>query len=168
MFVVFDVDMEAAALQTSPQALRQAREAARQQAFDAVTVQLKAWGERQGVTVDTAVYTRDRKIDLAGRRYSHMLVEKVSQAAIEEAPDGQRVGTRKWAATAYDTSKPATRTPVKLRSASFLSDGSACFEPPAQPALADCRAAYLALLSQHLRWIDASWGEVAPAADAGR
>jgi hypothetical protein len=166
VFVLFDVEMEAAALGNSPPAVRQAREAARQQAFDAITARLKAWGERNGVTLETAVFSSRSKINLGGRSFNHLLVEKISQAALEDGgADGTRVSTRKWTAAAYDTSIPGAKAPAKLGSDSFLSDGSACFESDA-PALADCRSAYLRLLSQHLRWIDAGWGEVDAAAAA--
>ncbi|MEY4750690.1 MAG: hypothetical protein RIQ60_2904 [Pseudomonadota bacterium] len=166
VFVLFDIEMEASALGNSPAAVRQARDTARQHAYDAITARLKEWGARQGVLLDAALFSKGKKVDVGGRRYTHLLVEKISQAALENGADGLPfISTRKWVATAYDTSDPGAKKPAKLGSDSFMSDGSACFETEA-PTQAGCRSDYLHLLSTHLRWIDASWGEVDAAAAA--
>jgi hypothetical protein len=164
IFMVFDIDMEVSAQQASPADLRQARELARRQAYDSITAKLKAWAERNGVSIDTAVFSGNRKVDMAGRKFSHLVVEKITQAAIETTPQGPRINTRKWVASAYDTSRPGAKAPAKLGTEDFISDAGTCFETPAQPVDDDCRADYLRRLTRHLQWIDARWGEIEPAA----
>jgi hypothetical protein len=97
---------------------------------------------------------------------SHLLVEKITQAAIDgkSTDGGPRIDTRKWKASAYDTSNAAAKAPKMLGSEDFISDGPDCFAAPANKAADDeCRADYLRRLTLHLRWIDLSWGEVEPA-----
>ncbi len=166
ILVVFDVDMEMAAEKSAPEAVRQARDVARRQAYDAISARLKTWGQREGVGIDTALFTQGRKLDMAGRKLTHLVVEKITQAAIENSSNpaaGPRIDTRKWKATAYDTSDRTAKSPRTLGGESFISDGPACFVPPAKAADEACRADYLRLLTSHLRWIDVSWGEVQPA-----
>jgi hypothetical protein len=164
ILIVFDVDMEVSSEQGAPDGLRQARDTARRQAYDAITAQLKSWAQREGVTIDTALFAQGKKLDMGGREFSHLVVEKITQAAIDNsnAGDGPRIDTRKWKATAYDTSNKLVKAPKKLGSEDFISDGPGCFAAPAKAADDDCRADYLRRLTSHLRWIDLSWGEVAP------
>ncbi|MBK6851761.1 MAG: hypothetical protein IPG93_09145 [Burkholderiales bacterium] len=165
ILVVFDVDMEVAAEKTAPEVVRQARDAARRQAFDAITARLKAWGQHEGVSIDTALFAQGKKLDMAGRKLTHLVVEKITQAAIDNShpASGPQIDTRKWKATAYDTSNRAAKAPRSLGGEDFISDGPSCFAPPTKAADDDCRADYLRLLTSHLRWIDVSWGEVLPA-----
>jgi hypothetical protein len=161
ILVVFDIDMEVSADQAAPEAARKVRDQARRQAYGAITTHLKAWGQREGVAIDTAVFAQGKKLDMTGRSVSHLVVEKITQAAIDNnTAGGPRVDTRTWKATAYDTSKRSVRQPATLGSEDFISDGPACFVPPAQAADDDCRADYLRRLTAHLRWIDLRWGEV--------
>jgi hypothetical protein len=163
ILVLFDIDMEVAAEMPAPEKVRQARDVARRQAYDAITARLEAWAARQGVGLDTALFSKGHKVDMAGRNVSYLVVEKISKSAIETTPDGPRINTRTWTATVYDTSNTAAKAPKKLGSEDFISDAAACFVPPARAIDDDCRAGYLQRLTTHLRWIDASWGEVEPA-----
>lgn len=164
ILVVFDIDMEVSTEQAAPEVTRQARDAARREAFEAIGARLKAWGLHEGVGIDTALFSQGRKIDMADRKPSHLLVEKITQAAVDNnAPGGPRIDTRKWKATAYDTSNPSVKQPRTLGTEEFISDGPACFTSPPQAADDDCRADYLRRLTSHLRWIDLRWSQVAPA-----
>jgi hypothetical protein len=161
ILVVFDIDMEVQAEQAMPPDARHTRDQARRQAYDAITARLKAWGQREGVAIDTALFAQGKKLDMLGRNVSHLLVEKLTQVAIDSnAAGGPRIDTRQWKATAYDTSKRAAKLPATLATEDFISDGPACFVPPDRAADDDCRADYLRRLTTHLRWIDLRWGEV--------
>jgi hypothetical protein len=164
IFMLFDIDMEVSAQQAGPAEVRQARELARRQSYDSITTHLKAWAERNGVSIDTALFSANRKVDMGGRRFSHLVVEKITQAAIETTAEGPTINTRKWSATAYDTSHPTPKGPAKLGTEDFISDASACFESPLKPTDEECRADYLRRLTRHLQWIDTRWGDIEPAA----
>ncbi|MEY8688662.1 MAG: hypothetical protein AB9M53_02115 [Leptothrix sp. (in: b-proteobacteria)] len=166
VFIVFDIDMEVTSTAADPQAA--ALDAQRGRAYDDLTRQLQAWGAAQGVGVETGVYARNRKIDLRGRSYDYLIVEKITQQAQSDTPTGLRVSDRKWSVTALDVRAPHAKTPKKLGAAEYVSDGVACFGRAAQAAEpaaerdqeAACQQAHLAILSQHLQWIRPEWPAV--------
>ena len=159
LFVLLDVAMETSALveaKLPPDALLQ-------RAFDGLGPRLKAWGARQGVQVELALFAERKKIDLAGRRHDYLLVEKIVQEARADTPKGARFSDRKWSAQAFDLRDDAAKAPRKLGSEDYVSDGLACFDSAAAPADRACQDAYMQRLSTHLRWIDPSWSPI----DAG-
>jgi hypothetical protein len=161
LYIVFDVVMER---ESRPEG-QAMKDDPLQQAFEDLAPRLKAWGRQNGVEVETALFADKKKIDLAGRVYSYLLIEKIILEARSDTPLGPKISDRKWSAQAYDLRGEKSRRPDKRGTEDFVSDGIACFGTQGAPADPGCRRAYLNVLSRHLRWLDASWSEIGPGAN---
>ena len=94
IFVVFDIGMEsdvpAAANAKKPQGKAQER------AYQTISTHLKTWAEANGIELDTAVFSNGKKIDLKGRTFTYLVVEKITQVGLDEASGNAKISTRKW------------------------------------------------------------------------
>jgi hypothetical protein len=163
VFIVFDVVMEAAALEG---AAGDAARAHLQRGFDTLLPLLQAWGRQHRVGIDAALFLERRKIDLKEGVYSHLLIEKLTREARSDGPEGARFSDRRWSAQGFAIHSDRARAPRALGNEHYSSEALSCFAAAAPDSTAAaCRHAYLDKLSAHLRWIDPALGTLQARAD---
>jgi hypothetical protein len=156
LVILFDTTMESTTL--AQRAGGEAKVVALKSSFDQLSAQIKAWGARHGVSVDTFQFNGKEKIELGGRTYQFMLLEKITMEGLEEGGSGPKISGRQWEATGFVMNSPKDKPMPKLGHEIYSSDDVDCFAAStAAKGPAACPNRWLKTLSGHLQWFNAAW-----------
>jgi len=140
----------------------EAKAAALKLSLESMSTRIKAWGARHGVGIDTFQFNGKEKIDISGRTYQYMLLEKITMEGIEDTSNGPQISGRQWEATSFVMNSPKDKPMPKLGHAIYHSDEVDCFGSKVQAkAQEDCQGHWLKTLSTHLQWANPAWPSLA-------
>lgn len=170
IMVVFDIALEKDYLPTGGLLVSAADW--RDWTWGSIERSLKQWSTATGVEVTTVVHTDPvQRPVLATKGYSHVVYEKLAQGTGMSGSQGTSMKYRVWnvGVLAVDAVSGAPKADA-LYTATYSSDGIACFGGPLYGNKDACKKNYLKLLSSHLQQINGQWPDLieAPSARAAR
>ncbi len=122
--------------------------------FKTVFLKLNGWADKQGIKIETRIHKGPGRLIVNPTGFSHVIVERVRSEHAQTSFGYPRLFNRNWSAEVFEiipSTPPSTRT---LHTEEYASDGIDCFTAPAIPNREACQAAYLRLISNHLKQID--------------
>lgn len=122
--------------------------------FRTVFQKLNGWADKQGVKIETRIHKGPARLIVNPSGFSHVIVERVRSEHVQTSAGFPRLFNRTWSAEVFEvraTTPPSARI---LHTEEYVSDGIDCFTAPGIPNREACQAAYLRLLSRHLKQID--------------